>query len=63
MDMHTPVPEGQNPQTCQPWGPLLSTIHVCVGRESKKHQRFTHSTESGCCTPKQAENREITGDQ
>jgi len=31
--------------------------------ESEKHQRFAHITEAGCCTPKQAKNREITGDQ
>ena len=33
--MNTPVPEGPHPQTCQPWGPLLSTENVCTGRESK----------------------------
>lgn len=44
---------------CQPWEPLLSTVNVCLGKESEKHQ----ITESGCCTPKQAKNRETTGDQ
>lgn len=55
-----PVPEGLNPQTSVNHGNLCSAHSKCLpGKESEKHQ----ITESGCCTPKQAKNREITGDQ
>ena len=54
--MHISIPEGPNLQTSVNHGNLLPG-------ESEKHQRFAHITEAGCCTPKQAKNREITGDQ